>query len=694
MDPIIVVGPDGVENEFPAGTDDATISRAMAEAYPVDQEAQAAPGAEGAPAADAPDPATASDGTRWNDNDGDGNIDYRNSWQGVNEAQAQAWADQVNAGQINPNFPPGTNENPFVIPENMPDEQIQDLIERGVTYIDREGRTQRKADDLYGVYVGAARPAINTMNWLENGVQAVEGALGGEGWDEGFHDWRLENTRYATQEGYDELEALSRQAGARPGRGGQLAGAVAATAPLALATRNPWLVGAGEGALSSNADDAMGLARDTAIGAVVGKGSDVALRGLGAMIDPQIAAPTRRLLDEGVELSPGQLAGGLAHRLEDATTGVPGIGELPNAAQRRAQESVVRVAAQRPLTSIGVELPRNLQTGHEIIDYTQRAVGDAYDELIPQLDVRLDQQFAQEFNALRASARNMQAPQAEMFERLIMNEIAPRFNAAMGPANGRITGESFKELESILGREVRDFSTGLASPHDRRYANAVREVQAQLRDMLARGNPAHAERLTGINDAYRQLAVLEDAANRAPAGARGRFTPEQLNTAARNADPSVRRRAAARGDALFMDLSQDAGEIMARTVNDSGTATRGVITAGLGAAFLNQSLNISVNPWAVGALAFGAIPYNRTGNRLFTAAMANRPEWAGTLRGALDGNRQFGVLGSVASNQVERNEGRMERDEANMAADERNRWMAVQERMEASGLGSTQQGPY
>lgn len=673
MDPIEIEAPDGSIVEFPAGTDDATIQAAMAEAYPADPDSLTPP----EPASDE----TGQD-QRGLNVDADGNIGYERTWEGVNELQAAEIQRMMQEGTYMGGAAPGTNDNPFVIPEDFSDTEMKQLIERGVTFIDREGRQQRKSDPEYGLYVGMARPAINTMNWLESGVRAVN-----EGAGEAFSDFRDENMRYTTQEGYDELEAESRRVGVRPGRAEQVVGSMAATAPLALATRNPWLLGAAEGALTSNAQDAGGLARDTAFGAVVGKGGDMAVRGLGSIVSPNINPATRRLVEEGTEVSPGQLMGGVAHQMEDAMTGIPALGEIPNAAQRRALETMNQTAIQRPMTALGVELPRNLRSTHEAIDFAQQAATDAYEDLIPRLQVRLDQDFATEFRTLNAGVQNMNAAQVDQWTKLINNEVMPRFNAAMGPANGRITGESFKELESILSREVRDFTAPNASPHDRRYASAVRELQSQLRDMLARNNPAHAERLQSINDAYRQLTVLEDAAQAAPAGSRGQFTPHILEQAARRADPSVRRRATARGDALFQDLSQDAGEVMRRTVNDSGTATRGAVSAGLGAALLGTTLNVSINPWAVGALALGAIPYNRTGNRLFTAAMMRRPDWAAGAREFLDSNARLGGMFAAGNNQMNRNENRMDMGEHNQMIDDRSRMQGLQEQVDALGQG-------
>lgn len=692
MDPIIVVGPDGVEVEFPAGTDDATIERAMAEAYP--SETALDPATAGADEGHQDQEASVDpfEGQAGLQRDYRGRIDVNYPNLDLNKPAHMTWYNAANRGELNPNMPLGSNENPYVLDPGMSDRAIQELIDAGVTFIDSEGRMQRKADDLLGAQVGVMQPFNNAAGWLEGGLERLGVPV------DAINNWTADNLGMArgTEGARENLQNTLDEAtadGRRPGRAGQFVGSMVATAPLALATRNPWLLGAGEGALTSNADDAMGLARDAALGAVVGKGGDVVLRGLGSAIDPRIDPATRRLVEQGVEVSPGQLLGGLAHRTEDAMTGVPAIGDIPNAAQRRAQESVATVALQRPMTSIGVEMPRNLNSVHEQVDFAQRAVSDAYDELIPQLDLRLDPDFGVEFRSLDANVRNMQPDQVHQWDQLIRNEVMPRFNSVQGVANGRITGESFKELESVLGREVRDF-TASASPHDRRYASAVRELQAQLRDMLARNNPNHAERLAGINDAYRQLAVIEDAVNRAPAGSRGRFTPQQLEQAARNADPSIRRRAAARGDALFQDLAEDAGSVMTRTVNDSGTATRGAITAGLGAAFFGSTLNVSVNPWAVGALALGALPYNRTGNRVFTSMMTQRPAMATPIRDMLDQNSWMAAMASSANNQIDRNENRRNSAEANEDAELRNRWMALQQQAEAQAAGADLEGLY
>ena len=641
MDPIEIEAPDGTIVEFPAGTSDDVIAQAMAAQF----------GGPDQPAEDLPGLSQREDGT----------IRTRDTWAGVNEAQARRYQEDVEAGKIDPRAPEGSPSNPYVIPAGgLSEEAMAQLNEQGKSYITLEGEVMNRPDEMLGFQAGVMQPLDNAAGWLESGAEKIGlpvDAINAFGESLGMAG--------SAEEARNDREIALAQAAAEgrvPGKIGQVAGNVAATIPLSFVTKNPWALGAGEAALTSNADTAGGLAADVALGALSGKVGDVAVKSIGTAINPMLGDVQRRLVDQGVELSPGQLLGGLSHKAEDASTGIWGIGDVLNESQRRAQHSMNRVAVQRPLTDLGVEIPQRVANGsvHDMVGFAQGAVSQAYDDLIPQLDIRLDQQFGQQFRPLYQSVMNGNEVYARQFHNLIENEIKPRFNSVPGAANGRMTGESFKEIDEILKKEVRDYTGINANPNDRRYADAVRELRSQFMDMLARTNPQAAGRLNAVNGAYRQLAVLESAANMAPAGRRGSFTAAQLETAARNADPSVRRRAAAAGDALFQDLSQDAGEVMTRTVADSGTATRGAMTALVGAGLFGGAIKLNINPWAVGAIAAGAAAYSRPGNRLFTAALSRRPSFAGPIRQAVDSNSYLAALASSSSNTQDRDQFRVD----------------------------------
>lgn len=636
MDPIEIEGPDGAVIEFPAGTDDATIQQAMAAAYP------------SPPAGEAP---AAQGGPRY----GEAGT-FERTWEGLTPAQVEAYQKfHDENGGIQSNQPAGTDGNPLLVGDDMSPEDMQKLVDDGATFIDREGRMNRKADDLYGLYTGLQRPAINVGNWIEGGIKKVAG----EGAAEAFHDIRPYHT---TQEAADEMEQLARGANVRAGRGGQLLGQAASAIPATILTRNPWLAGAVEGGLSSTAQDAKGLAMDAGFGAVTNRLGDGAVRMLGGVVSPNVAPGTQRLLDSGVTPSPGQLLGGGFHKAEDATTGVLGLGELTGGSQRQAAASYNRGAFNRPLERLGMKAPEGLNT-HQMVDFTQQALDDAYNEVIPRLNVRLDRDFMTDFQDLDNMSQGLSADQKGMWDNLIQREVAPRFNSAQGPANGRITGDSFKELESILGREARDFRAS-PSPHDRRYAAAVRELQSSIRDMAARQNPEDAATLQGINQSYRELTILEDATNAAREGGGGQFTPDQLGRASRAADSTMRRRASARNEDIYGQYAEDGAALLNRTVNDSGTASRGAMTTALAAGFFGGKVAVAVNPWAVALLGAGALPYTRVGNRVFTAAVTARPRSiTDPIRQGLDASAPFAGQLAAMTNTMTRNENRASRAE-------------------------------
>lgn len=644
MDPIEVEGPDGSVVEFPAGTDDATIQRVMAETYGGPQQG-------GQPAAEAQPRTGPSYGER-------GTFDR--TWEGLSPAQIEAYKKFAEEqGGIQANQPVGTDGNPILVGPDMSDEDMQRLIDSEVTYIDRDGQFNRKAHQIYGAYRGAQRPAINALNWLEGGI----GAVAGEDAKEAVHDWRKENLYYTTQESADELEQLARGAGFRAGGAGQMAGMAVTGIPAAILTRNPWVAGGVEAALNSSAQDAKGLAMDTAFGAVAGRLGEGAARAAGAVISPQIAEGTQRLIRQGVTPSPGQLLGGIAHRAEDATTGILGLGELTGGAQDRAVQSFNSGGFRRALGRVGQDLPdegRNM-TSHQMADFSQQTLDDAYADVINRLDnIRLDQDFLQDFRNLDQMASGLNAEGRDMWERLIREQVAPMFNNVPGAANGRISGQAFKDLESILGQEVRDFRAS-ASPHDRRYSNAVRELQASLRDMAARHHPEEAGRLADINSAYRELVVLEDAVNMAREGTSGRFTPDQLGRASRN---QATRRIKARNEDIFGEYADDAANLLNRTVGDSGTASRAAMTTAMAAGFFGGKIALSVNPWAVAALAAGAIPYTRQGNRLFTAAVTSRPRAiTDPIREGLEFAAPYLGQSAAMANTLSRDQSRMRHSE-------------------------------
>lgn len=107
----------------------------------------------------------------------------------------------------------------------------------------------------------------------------------------------------------------------KPGTAGKITGEVAASIPLAMVTRNPWLIGGATGALTSDSDTVGGTARDAAIGAVGGKAGEVAASGLGSVVSKAVNrfAPNAALSSGPASPSVAQAAGSYVARLMRAS---------------------------------------------------------------------------------------------------------------------------------------------------------------------------------------------------------------------------------------------------------------------------------------------------------------------------------------------------------------------------------------
>src|SRR5690606_29824489 len=115
------------------------------------------------------------------------------------------------------------------------------------------------------------------------------------------------------------------------GKAGQVLGTIGAAAPAMLIPGANTVVGAGAigaglGALAPvGTDESRGA--NAIMGALGGTAGGAIGRGLSRVLNPQTAPEVTRLLEEGVELTPGQTLGGIFRRTEEAAKSVPFLGQ-------------------------------------------------------------------------------------------------------------------------------------------------------------------------------------------------------------------------------------------------------------------------------------------------------------------------------------------------------------------------------
>lgn len=376
----------------------------------------------------------------------------------------------------------------------------------------------------------------------------------------------------------------------------------------------------------------------------VGGGVGAALPFVGAaasrVISPKVSDSVKQLLDNKITPTAGQILGGGWQKLEDKLTSVPLLGDAISSARSKSLNEFNRAAYAKALAPIGGTVPK--EAGRDAVASIRTQLGEKYDQLLPKLVFKPDQQFSDEFQSLQAMAKNLAPQEAKKFES-ILNEHLSKVSP-----NGGMEGETFKILEGALNRDAKRFSSSL-DPYQQELGDSLRQALQVFRDGLARSNPAHAKELADINQGYANYVRIRDAASR-QGSADGKFTPAQLSAAVRAQDKTVGKRAFSEGDALMQDLSDAGKASLSSQYPDSGTAGRLLASALTGGAAAGAA---TVNPLSVALAGLTTIPYLPGGRNFVASLLAKRPDAAKPIADAV---RQYspaitaGILPAISGN--------------------------------------------
>lgn len=430
---------------------------------------------------------------------------------------------------------------------------------------------------------------------------------------------------------------------------GALPNLEAAAAPTVTAAKNiapaaikPSLAGrlgtaAGTGAVygATNApvtegDFATEKLKQVGLGAAMGPTAELIGGGAARLINPKTNDAVKKLISEGIIPTPGQILGGRWQVAEDKLQSVPILGDVIATSRGKSLDELNRAAYRRALEPIGGKMPDTV--GREGIASVREQIGKAYDDLLPKVTFKADQQFSADIQTLQGMTSFMAQDQAKRFDKILRDVVITK----LGP-QGTMDGAALKGVESQLG----ELSSGLKRDSlfdNRQLGAAIGEIQAAIRSNLERVNPQYAEELGAANKSWANYVRLRDAASRQGAE-KGKFTPSQLSAAVRAQDKSKGKRAFSEGTALMQDLSDPAKSVLASKYPDSGSIGRLLMGLGVGggAAW--------VNPTAAGLGAIGTLPYLPGGRAVAAALLARRPEVAEPIANKV---RQLGPAMSPA----------------------------------------------
>ena len=417
--------------------------------------------------------------------------------------------------------------------------------------------------------------------------------------------------------GAEGLVAANDAARANNSRTGyQALGNIVGAAPTMALPGGAAVQGMAGGALLSNAKDPLGVAKDTALGAVAGFGGDKLLRGAAGVIAPQFSKGMRALADADIPVTIGQLArdGGSAigkaiGGVEDALTSVPFIGDMVNSARDRGTLAFNASVLNRSLGAIGEKLPKGLQAGRDAVKYVGDTFSAEYDKLVPNLSVTFDDAFRAQVDKSAGALRTLPQAMQKQFTQIVRSIFENR------AAGGSMAGQALKDAQSRLREELRAFSA--TQGRDAQIvARTLDDLDGAFTDLIERANPQYAEKLKGLNAGYATLVQAEKAAGSVGAAKNnGMFTPAQFSNAVSALNSSARKRAVARGTALNQDLSDAAIETLPSQTPDSGTARRAMVGLMAGGG-VSAGVGVLANPYAAIPLAAAASVYTKTGQKL------------------------------------------------------------------------------
>jgi len=358
---------------------------------------------------------------------------------------------------------------------------------------------------------------------------------------------------------------------------------------------------------------------------LVGAGGGVIGTGLGRtvanVVAPNLNAAVRKLIGEGVNLTPGQMMGGVAQRIEDKLTSVPLLGDIIQSARSKGVEEFNKAAYRRALEPIGGKVPE--ETGRAGMESVKNQLSQAYDDLLPKLTYKPDNQFLNNITTLEKEITGINPQDAQKVASVINDVVSSRLDK-----NGEIKGEVFKVIEEKLGGLAKTYRAS-QDADQKLMGDAYATALGELRQNLARNNPQYAEQLNKINTGWANFSRLRGAGSMANTAEM--FTPNQLASAVRAADKTAGKGATATGNALMQDLSDAGVQVLPGKIPDSGTAGRSAINSALGALLGGGGAYAAqTHPVAAGTAALlggaAAAPYLPGVRNLVTMLGGKRPE--------------------------------------------------------------------
>ena len=282
------------------------------------------------------------------------------------------------------------------------------------------------------------------------------------------------------------------------------------------------------------------------------------------------AADVRALQNEGIDLTYGQMFGGLAKKAEEAAATLsPAISR----AQSRGNEQLQRASINRALSPIGETLSEATPAGREAIDEMINKVGGNIENAYANSAFIPDEQFGNELTQLGETFLTGAPDQTRSMAQNVVDSLLK------GPSarQGEVSGSDLSRVMSLISQRGRE--AGRAG--DMGLADFYSGLEDAIQSSMERQGTGDVAAIKAARQAYGLSLRPEQAANFLT-GEAGVPTPAQFQNSVKRFAGGARNRNFARGNAAMQDLSEPAVSIMRQNMGSSGTAERGAVVATLG----------------------------------------------------------------------------------------------------------------
>jgi len=408
--------------------------------------------------------------------------------------------------------------------------------------------------------------------------------------------------------------------------------AIAARAPVAASAAGRVLTGAGLGAVSgalqpvTSQDYGEQLKKNIGVGVAAGGLFSGLGEGIAKVISPRAStnADIKAIKEMGITPTAGQSIGDFGSKVEQRLQSVPIVGGQIEARRAENLEKFSNAMFNRAGKPIKFKTEK---VGFEAVQELDNAVNQAYKTAVEKAkSVYVDDEFLNAAGTLSKMAEEVADNGAA--KKALDTQIDLMLSKVSKA--GQITPESWKQFDSKLGQIAR--STGNFD-----YKNAIRELQKEWRNVAARSNPEQAMLFKNADNAFKQMIILEKAAESA-SKQDGLFSPNQLYRASRqfaNSKSSVRQKTAP-----FMQEALAAERVLGNNVPNSGTADR-LMTGGL-----VGGAGIAIDPTFLIAPAIGGLAYTPVMSKILSGSITNRPGFAKPVAEAIQRTSPYlGLLG-------------------------------------------------